>query len=57
MKILHVYRHPPDPVTRELGDMLSKDREAREFPLHQEPVDYDGLLTLILDHDQVISWW
>jgi len=57
MKILHVYRHPPDPVTRELADMLSKDREAREFPLHQEPVDYDGLLTLILDHDQVISWW
>lgn len=57
MKILHVYRHPPDPVTRELADMLSKDRETCEFPLHQEPVDYDGLLTLILDHDQVISWW
>ncbi len=57
MKILHVYRHPPDPVTRGLADMLSKDREAREFSLYQEPVDYDELLTLILGHDQVISWW
>lgn len=57
MKILHVYRHPPDPVTRELAEILAKDREAREFPLYQEPVDYDGLLTLILGHDQVISWW
>ena len=57
MKILHVYRHPPDPVTRELADMLSKNREAREFSLYQEPMDYDELLTLILGHDQVISWW
>ena len=57
MKILNLYRHPPDPVTRELADILSKDREASEFPLYQEPVDYGRLLTLILGHDQVISWW
>lgn len=57
MKILHVYRRPPDPVTRELADMVPKGREAREFSLYQEPVDYDELLTLILGHDQVISWW
>lgn len=57
MKILHLYRHPPEPVTRELAGILSRDRKAREFFLYQEPVDYDGLLTLILEHDQVISWW
>ena len=57
MKILHVFRHPPDSVTRELATILSRDREAKEFFLDQEPVDYDRLLDLITTHDQVISWW
>lgn len=57
MKILHVFRHPPDAVTRELAASLSRDREAAEFFLYQEPVDYDRLLDLITTHDQVISWW
>ena len=57
MKILHVYRHPPDDVTRELAGIISRDRETREIFLFQEPVDYDQLLSLILEYDQVISWW
>ncbi len=57
MKILHVFRHPPDAVTQELVSILSRDREAAEFYLFQEPVDYDRLLELIINHDQVISWW
>ncbi len=57
MKILHLYRHPPDDLTRELAASVSQDRETRDFFLFQEPVDYDRLLTLILEHDQVISWW
>ncbi|MEW6659931.1 MAG: hypothetical protein AB1424_14830 [Thermodesulfobacteriota bacterium] len=57
MKILHVFRHPPDPVTRKLVSILSRDREAAEFNLFPEPVDYDRLLELIINHDQVISWW
>ena len=57
MKILHLFRHPPDAVTRELVTILSRDREAGEFNLFQEPVDYDRLLDLIINHDQVISWW
>jgi len=57
MKILHVFRHPPDAVPRTLTEILSRDREAAEFLLYQEPVDYDRLLTLILNHDQVVSWW
>ena len=57
MKILHVFRHPPDQTTRELVAVLSRDREAEEFALYREPVDYDHLLDLILTHDQVISWW
>jgi hypothetical protein len=57
MKILHVYRHPPDEVTQELVAVVSRDRQATEFSLYQEPVDYDRLLELVLTHDQAISWW
>jgi hypothetical protein len=57
MKILHVFRHPPDPVTRKLVSILSRDREDMEFFLYAQPVDYERLLELIIKHDQVISWW
>ena len=57
MRILHVFRHEPDTVTRELVAILSRDREATLFSLYEPPVDYDRLLELILTHDQVVSWW
>ena len=57
MKILHIFRHPSDKVTRELVVITSRGREASEFPLYEDPVDYDRLLALVLAHDQVISWW
>jgi hypothetical protein len=57
MKILHIFRHPPDEETKTLAAIVSRDREATEFPLYQEPVDYDRLLELVLTQDQVISWW
>jgi hypothetical protein len=57
MKILHIYRHQPDDEIRELAGIVSRDREVSEFSLYQEPVDYDRLLGLILENDQVISWW
>jgi hypothetical protein len=57
MKILHVFRHLPDPEIQELVAIFSRGREAAEFLLYEEPVDYDRLLDLILTHDQVISWW
>jgi hypothetical protein len=57
MKILHVFRHPPDEEVRELAAIISREREATEFPLYQDAVDYDLLLELVLSSDQVISWW
>ena len=57
MKILHIYRHQPDDDTRELAEIVSRDRQTSEFLLYQEPVDYDRLLGLILENDQVVSWW
>ncbi len=57
MKILQIYRHPPDAVTRQLADLVSRGRQSTEFPLYLSQVDYDHLVHLILTHDQVISWW
>lgn len=57
MKILHIFRHPPDEVTRELVTITSREREVAEFPLYENPVDYDRLLELVITNDQVISWW
>jgi hypothetical protein len=57
MKILHVFRQPPDEETKELVAITSRERAATEFSLHREPVDYERLLELVLTHDQVISWW
>jgi hypothetical protein len=57
MKILHIFRHPPDKVTRELVAITSRERETTEFPLYNDPVDYDRLLELVITNDQVISWW
>lgn len=57
MKILNVYRRLPDEVTRELAAAVSRDREARHFCLYEKPVDYNRLLDLFLNKDQVISWW
>jgi hypothetical protein len=57
MKILHVFRHPPDEETKDLVAITSREREATEFSLYQPPVDYRRLLELVLNHDQVISWW
>lgn len=57
MKILHIFRHPSDEVTRELVAITSRERETTEFRLYENPVDYDRLLELVLTNDQVISWW
>lgn len=57
MKILHVFRHPPDSETLELAAIVSREQETDEFHLYQPPVDYKRLLELVLNHDQVISWW
>lgn len=57
MKILHIFRHPPDQVIRELVAITSREREATEFLLYEDPVDYDRLLELVITNDQVVSWW
>ena len=57
MKILHILKSEPDDNTRVLIDILSQDRDAVLYPLYEEDADYDQMLDLVFDSDQVISWW
>lgn len=57
MKILQIFKNPPDPQTRSMAAILARDQENTEVHLYRQPVDYDQLLELILSHDQVVSWW
>ena len=57
MKILHILKSEPDDNTRVLIDILSQDRDAVLYPLYEEDADYEQMLDLVFDSDQVISWW
>ena len=57
MKILHILKSEPDDNTRVLIDILSQDSDAVLYPLYEEDTDYEQMLDLVFDSDQVISWW
>ncbi len=57
MKILNVFKSEPDAVIKKLMEPLSKDNEAQEFEMHQGDVDYDKLVEMVFEHDEVICWW
>ena len=56
-KILHILKTEPDELQMTLMKNLSKNSAGRQFPLYVENVDYDELIDLIFEHDQVITWW
>ncbi len=57
MKILHVYRSEPSEETKKLVEILSRDRDASEFRLYINDPNYDTLIQMIWENDQVVSWW
>jgi hypothetical protein len=57
MKILHIYRSQPSDDTKKLVEILSRDRDAKEFKLYEGDPNYDILVQLIFDADQTVSWW
>ena len=57
MKILHVLKSEPEESTSRLIDMVSEGAEVTVFPLYQGEPDYDSLVELLFEHDQVITWW
>lgn len=60
-KILHLLKTVPDEMQRILMDQLSTGGLNLEIPLYEidgeENVDYDEIVDLIFQHDQVITWW
>jgi hypothetical protein len=57
MKILHVYRSEPTDDFKKLVEILSRDRDAKEFSLYMGDPNYDILIQMIQDADKTVSWW
>jgi hypothetical protein len=57
MKVLHILKSRPDESTDLLMDSVSEGKEAARFELFAEDADYEKLIDLVFEHDQVISWW
>jgi hypothetical protein len=57
MKILHVYRSEPTDDVKKLVEILSRDRDAKEFNLYVGDPNYDILVSMIQDADKTVSWW
>lgn len=59
-KMLHILKTPPDDIQRSFMYALSLGYSCLQFPLFDlddEPPDYDELVDLIFDFDEVVSWW
>jgi hypothetical protein len=57
MKILHVYRSEPTDDVKKLVEILSRDRDAKEYSLYMGDPNYDILVQMIQDADKIVSWW
>ena len=59
MKTLYILKTEPDDKTKALVTALagSEKEEATLIRLYEEPADYEKLLDLIFEHEDVISLW
>jgi hypothetical protein len=57
IKILHVYRSEPTDDVKKLVEILSRDRDAKEFSLYMGDPNYDILVQMIREADKTVSWW
>ena len=58
-KMLHILNSKPDDSQRHLMNALSVGYHTFEFPLYEEntDADYEELVDLIFEYNQVVSWW
>ena len=57
MKVLHVLKSEPDKTIRTLMGSFAESHEVQEFEMYKGDVDYDKLIELVFDSDNVICWW
>lgn len=56
MKQLYIFKSRPKNYTKFLAEKLAEDHKVTWFNLYEDK-DYDKLVKLIFDNDEVISWW
>ncbi len=56
-KMLHILKSEPDQMQRSLICIVSLGHEVLQTPLYEEDVDYDELVDLIFEYDDVVTWW
>ena len=59
-KMMHILKSPPDDLQRTLMYNLSLGYNCLQFPLFEvegEEPDYEELVDLIFEFDEVVSWW
>ena len=58
-KMLHILNSEPDETQRSLINTLSLGYHTLRFPLYEEhtDTDYDELVELIFEYDEIICWW
>jgi len=57
MKMLHILKSEPDDMTKTLMGFLSEGTETTTVALYEGDPDYEKLIDLIFDSDNVITWW
>ena len=56
MKLLMIYKSEPDQSTAFLAAKLSEGKDVARFNLYED-TDYDKLVGVIFENDEIISWW
>jgi hypothetical protein len=57
-KILHILLSKPDEKQKKLMNSVSQGKSALFFALFaKEETEYDQLIDLIFEYDQIITWW
>jgi len=57
MKLLHILKSEIDNNTKTLMNVLSDGNETTAFPLYENNPDYEKLIDLIFENDNIVTWW
>ena len=56
MKQLQIFKTEPDGTTLFLAEKLAEGKEVIRVDLYEKP-NYDRLVALIAEHEEIVSWW
>jgi hypothetical protein len=56
-RVLHILKTKPDEIQNHLISDLCKGRKCVQIPLFEENVDYEALVDLIFECEEVVTWW